>query len=225
MKVPPGVEPELALSLFGVTGLTAYVGMVDVARVGAGDTVLVSGAAGAVGSIAAQIARIKGARVVGIAGGAAKCAWLTDLGLDAAIDYQSEDVAARIAELCPGGIDVYFDNVGGPILDMALASVATGARIVCCGAISGYGRFEERPSIRNHHRLILQRATMSGFLVFDHADRFAAATAELAAWATEGRIVNRVDVVEGLENAPDALRRLFTGQNVGKQLVRLEHAA
>jgi NADPH-dependent curcumin reductase CurA len=225
VKVPPRVAPELALSLFGVTGLTAHIGMIDVARVAEGDTVLVSGAGGAVGSIAAQVAQIKGARAVGIAGGPEKCAWLAELGVHAAIEYKSEDASARIAELCADGIDVYFDNVGGPLLDVALMNLATGARIVCCGAISGYGRFEERPAIHNHHQLILKRATMAGFLIFDHADRFAAATAELATWAAERRIINRVDVVDGLENAPDALRRLFTGQNIGKQLVRLEHAA
>jgi NADPH-dependent curcumin reductase len=173
---------------------------------------------------AAQVAQIKGARVVGIAGGPEKCAWLAELGLDAAIDYKSEDASARIAELCPDGIDVYFDNVGGPLLDVALMNLATGARIVCCGAISGYGGFEERPAIHNHQQLILKRATMAGFLLFDHADRFAAATAELATWAAERRIITRVDIVDGLENAPDALRRLFIGQNIGKQLVRLEPA-
>ena len=221
LKIPPGVDPPTALSLFGVTGLTAYFGLLDVGEPNAGDTVLVSAAAGAVGSIVCQIAKLKGCRVVGIAGGARKCDWLRD-ELDAtAIDYKGEDVPARLGEMCPNGVDVFFDNVGGEMLDAALASLAVGARIVICGAISGYSDFEQRPGIRNHINLIIQRGTMHGFLVFDYLDRAMEAIGELAAWAGEGKIKNQIDVVEGLENAPDALRRLFTGENLGKQLVKI----
>jgi NADPH-dependent curcumin reductase CurA len=184
--------------------------------------VLVSGAAGAVGSLVVQIAKLKGCQVVGIAGGAAKCDWLrSDVGVDEAIDYKGEDVLARIGELCANGVDVFFDNVGGEILDAALDQLALGGRVVLCGAISGYSDFEHRPGIRNLHRLIIQRATMRGFLIFDHMDRVPEAIGELAAWAAAGKIKNQIDVVEGLENAPEGLKRLFTGQNLGKQLIKI----
>jgi NADPH-dependent curcumin reductase len=222
VKIPEGIEPQLALSLFGMTGLTAYFGLLDVGEAKEGDTVLVSGAAGAVGSVVCQIAKVKGCRVVAIAGGERKCAWLRDeLGVDATIDYKGEDVRTCLRERCPDGIDVFFDNVGEEILDAALARIARGARIVICGAVSGYNRLDGRPGIRNYHMLITQRATMSGFLVFDFVDRTMEAITDLATWAGEGKIKNQVDVVEGLENAPDALRRLFTGENLGKQLVKV----
>jgi NADPH-dependent curcumin reductase CurA len=137
------------------------------------------------------------------------------------IDYKGEDVEARVAELCPDGVDVFFDNVGGEILDVVLAQIAIGARIVLCGAISGYNDFEHRPGIKNHYRLMIRRATMRGFLVFDHIDRVQEAITDLAAWASAGKLKNQIDVVDGLENAPEALGRLFTGQNLGKQLVRI----
>jgi NADPH-dependent curcumin reductase CurA len=220
--IPPGVDPPTALSLLGVTGLTAYIGLLDFGRPQPGETVVVSGAAGAVGSIVAQIAKLKGCRVIAIAGGPRKCDWLRDeLGVDHAIDYKADDVAARLAELCPDAIDVYFDNVGGTILDAALDQVAIGARVVACGAVSGYSDFDGRPAIRNHYRLIIRRATMQGFLVFDHPNRVPDAVADLASWAAEGKLKNRIDVLDGLENAPDALRRLFTGENLGKQLVKV----
>jgi NADPH-dependent curcumin reductase CurA len=222
LKLPPGVDVPLAMSLLGVTGLTAYFGLLDVGELKDGDTVLVSGAAGAVGSIVCQIAKIKGCRVVAIAGGERKCAWLRDeLGVDATIDYKGEDVGACLRERCPDGIDVFFDNVGEEILDAALTRLSRNARVVICGAVSGYNRYEERPGIRNYHMLIMQRATMRGFLVFDFLDRVMEAVTDLGTWASEGRIKNQVDVVEGLENAPDALRRLFTGENLGKQLVKI----
>ena len=222
LKIPPGVDIPTALSLFGITGLTAYFGLLDVGKPEPGEVVLVSGAAGAVGSIVCQIAKIKGCQVLGIAGGPAKCEWLKgELGVDEAIDYKAGDVVARIGELCPNGVDVFFDNVGGEALDAALAHLAVGGRIVVCGAISEYTDFERRTGIKNHFRLIIQRGTMRGFLVFDYLDRAQAAVAELAGWAAEGKLRNQVDVVEGLENAPDALRRLFTGENVGKQLVKV----
>ena len=222
LKIPPGVDPPTALSLFGVTGLTAYFGLLDVGEPKAGETVVVSAAAGAVGSIVCQIAKLKGCRVVGIAGGARKCEWVRDeLDADDAIDYKTEDFPTRLGETCPAGINVFFDNVGGEVLDAALANLAVGARIVLCGAVSGYSGFEQRPAIRNHVNLILQRGTMRGFLVFDYLDRAMEAIGELAAWAGEGKIKNQIDVVEGLENAPNALRRLFTGENLGKQLVKI----
>ena len=221
-KLPPGVPIPMTMSVLGVTGLTAYFGVLDVGDVEEGDAVLVSGAAGATGSVAAQIAKIRGARVVGIAGGAEKCGWLTkQLGLDAAIDYRAERVAKRIHELFPKGCDIYFDNVGGEILDAALGALAIGARIVLCGAISSYNSTDLPPGPRNYTNLIVRRARMEGFLVTDYAARFGEAIADLARWTAEGKIKDRVDVVEGLENAPAAFRRLFTGENLGKQLVRL----
>jgi NADPH-dependent curcumin reductase CurA len=222
LKIPPGVDIPLAMSLFGITGLTAYFGLLDVGQAKEGDTVLVSGAAGAVGSIVCQIAKVKGCRVVAIAGGERKCGWLRDeLGVDATIDYKSEDVAACLRERCADGVDVFFDNVGEEILDAALARLARGARVVICGAVSGYNRYADRPGIRNYHMLIMQRATMRGFLVFDFMDRAMDAITDLGTWAAEGKIKNQVDIVEGLENAPDALRRLFTGENLGKQLIKI----
>jgi NADPH-dependent curcumin reductase CurA len=225
-KVPPGVDLATAMSLLGVTGLTAHIGLLEIGQPQSSDTIVVSGAAGSVGSFVVQIAKLKGLRVVAIAGGPAKCDWLTrELGADATIDYKGEDVEARVGELCPDGVDVFFDNVGGEILDAVLEHIAIGARIVLCGAISGYNDFERRPGIRNHYRLIIRRATMRGFLVFDHMDRVPQAIGDLASWAAEGKIRSQVDVVEGLENAPDGLNRLFTGQNLGKQLIKIAEAS
>jgi NADPH-dependent curcumin reductase CurA len=226
MKVPAGVDLPTALSLLGITGLTAYFGLLDVGAPKPGDTVVVSGAAGSTGSFAAQIAKIKGTRVVGIAGGPEKCAWLTgELGLDAAIDYRRESVGRRIGELCPKGVDVYFDNVGGEILDAVLGHIARGARVVLCGAISGYNDFEHFPAIRNYVNLIVRSSSMRGFLLFDYAARFSEAIADLTSWAKAGKLQSRVDVVQGLENAPEGLRRLFTGANLGKQLVKIADPA
>jgi NADPH-dependent curcumin reductase CurA len=222
MKVPPGLPLETALSLFGITGLTAYFGMVDVAEVKAGDTVLVSGAAGSTGSLAAQIARNLGARVIGVAGGPRKKAWLAgELGLDAAIDYKSEDVAARLKALAPAGLHVYFDNVGGAILEAALDNLAIGARIALCGAIAGYDDRSQLRGPANYTNLIIARASMRGFLVLDFLDRAMEAVGRLAQWSQEGKLVNAVDVVEGIERTPQAFRNLFTGGNLGKQLVRI----
>jgi hypothetical protein len=221
-KLPPGVPPTMALSLFGLTGLTAYFGLLDIGKPKEGETVVVSGAAGATGMAAAQIAKIKGCRSIGIAGGASKCSYLTqELGLDAAIDYKSEDVAARLREVCPKGIDVYFDNVGGEILEAALGNLAMRGRIVLCGAISGYNDMRHMRGPRNYLNLLMQRGRMEGFIVTDFAAKFGEAVGQLAAWAKEGRIKDRVDIAEGLESAPAALRRLFTGANVGKQLIKV----
>jgi hypothetical protein len=221
-KLPPGVPIPMCMSVLGITGLTAYFGMLDVGNPKAGENVLVSGAAGATGSIAAQIAKLRGARVVGIAGGPEKCAWLTtELGLDAAIDYRAERVSRRVGELFPKGLDVYFDNVGGEILDAALAHLAIGARVVLCGAISGYNEQGPPAGPRNYSNLIVRRSRMQGFLVSDYAARFSEAIGELARWAGEGKLKDRVDIVDGFEKTPDAFRRLFTGENLGKQLVRI----
>jgi len=221
-KIPPGVPLTSALSLFGLTGLTAYFGLLEVGKLKEGETVVVSGAAGATGSVVGQIAKIKGCRVVGIAGGPEKCAWIKDdLGFDAAIDYRSEDVGKRLSELCPKGIDVYFDNVGGAILDAALARLAMRGRVVLCGAIGDYNATEPPAGPKNYLNLLIQRGRMEGFIVSDFGKRFGEAIGDLARWASEGKLKDRVDVLSGLENAPAALRRLFTGANRGKQLVKV----
>ncbi len=220
--IPDGVPPTWPLGVLGITGLTAYFGMLDLGRPAEGDTVVVSGAAGATGSVAGQIAKIQGARVIGIAGGPTKCAWLTDEAhFDEAIDYKSENLAARLAELCPKGIDVYFDNVGGEILDAALACIAQNARVVLCGGISGYNEKEPPPGPRNLMNLVIQRARMEGFIVLDYLARFGEGIAALASWVGDGRIAHREDIQEGLENAPRTLLRLFHGDNVGKQLLKV----
>ncbi len=220
-RVPPRVPPELALSVFGLTGVTAYFGVTDIGKVQSGETFVVSSAAGAVGSIAGQIAKIRGARVVGIAGGPAKCDWLRkEAGFDDAIDYRAEKVGQRLAETCPQGIDVYFDNVGGEILDEALARMNLRARIVMCGAISDYASWAFRP-LRNYALLIQKRGRMEGFIVTDYAARFAEAVPVLAGWYAEGRLKQKLDIAVGLENAPNTLARLFKGENFGKQLLKV----
>jgi NADPH-dependent curcumin reductase len=221
-KLPAGVPIPLCMSVLGLTGLTAYYGMLEVGGVREGQNVLVSGAAGATGSIAAQIAKLKGARVVGIAGGPRKCAFLTgELGLDGAIDYRAGDLRASLKALFPKGVDVFFDNVGGEALDTVLLHLAPRARVVMCGAISVYNDFEHTPPLRNHNRLMVVRGRMEGILVTDYAAQFPAAAAQLGQWVAQGRLKNQVDIVDGLEQAPAALQRLFTGANLGKQLVRL----
>jgi hypothetical protein len=222
MKLPPGVPIPLAMSALGMTGITAYFGLLEIGRPKAGETVVVSGAAGATGSIAAQIARIKGCRTVGIAGGKEKCDWLVkEAKVDAAIDYKSEDVGKRLTELCPKGIDVFFDNVGGEQLDFALARLAMRGRVVLCGGISQYNDDKPPPGPKNYLNLITRRGRMEGFIVLDYLPRAMEAATELAGWVMSGQMVDRVDVQEGLENAPATLRRLFTGQNVGKQLLKI----
>lgn len=221
-KLPPGVAPTMALSILGLTGLTAYFGLLEVGRPKETETVVVSGAAGATGMVVGQIAKIKGCRAVGIAGGPDKCAFLTnELGYDAAIDYKSEDVVKRLREVCPKGIDVYFDNVGGDILEAGLSNLAMRGRVVLCGAISGYNDMRNTRGPRNYMNLLLQRGRMEGFIVTDYAAKFGEAVREIASWAAAGRIKDRVDVAEGLENAPAALRRLFTGANIGKQVIKV----
>jgi len=221
--LPPGLPPTTALSLFGITGMTAYFGMLDVGGMKEGDVVVVSAAAGATGSTAGQIARIKGAsKVIGIAGGPEKCAYLTDkLGFDAAIDYKAGDVATRVREEAPDGIDIYFDNVGGEILEACLAQLALKARVVLCGAISGYNDRAGARGPANYTMLIIRRARMEGFLILDYLDRFPQAQQEMAGWLSEGRIASAEHVVEGLERAPEALNLLFTGGNTGKVIVKV----
>jgi NADPH-dependent curcumin reductase CurA len=221
-KLPPGLPLELSLGVLGMTGITAYFGLLEVGRPKAGDTVLVSGAAGATGSVVGQIARIKGCRAIGLAGGKDKCDWLVkEAKFDAAIDYKSEDVAARLKELCPKGVDIYFDNVGGDTLDIALAQLAMGGRIVLCGAIATYNDAELRPGPKHYLNLLLKRGLMEGFLVLDYVPRALEAVMQLWTWVREGQLAHREDVAEGLDSAPRALMRLFTGDNQGKQLVRI----
>jgi NADPH-dependent curcumin reductase CurA len=222
MVLPKGVPLTAALSVLGITGMTAYFGLLDIGQPKAGETVVVSGAAGATGSVVGQIAKIKGCHVVGIAGSADKCKWITDdLGFDACINYKTENVGARLKQTCPKGIDVYFDNVGGAILDAVLAQIRQRARIVLCGAISMYNSTELPPGPANYVSLIIQRARMEGFIITDFLPRFAEAFMQISQWIGEGKIKYAVDVVQGLENATTAINRLFTGANTGKLLVQI----
>ena len=225
-KVPEGVPPELMLSALGGTGLTAYFGMLDVGRPKAGDVVVVSGAAGATGSVAGQIARIKGAsKVVGIAGGERKCKWLVDeLGFDAAIDYKAEDVGQRLGEECPEGINLFFDNVGGDILDQALLNMAMNGTIVLCGGISSYNSEELPPGPKNYMQLVIRRCRMEGFILIDYFDRAGEALADLTSWIQDGSLKHAEDIQEGFENTPKTFLRLFNGDNLGKQLLKIADA-
>jgi NADPH-dependent curcumin reductase CurA len=221
--LPHGVSPGIAIGILGVTGMTAYFGVTDVGQIKDGDVVVVSGAAGATGSAAGQIARIKGAqKVVGIAGGAEKCAYIVDeLGFDEAIDYKNENVAARLRQACPNGIDLYFDNVGGSILNDCLANIAMRGRVVLCGAISSYNSDGPPPGPSNYLTLLVNRGRMEGFIILDYLDRFPAAQTEMAGWLAEGKIKSSEHIVEGLEKAPEALNLLFSGGNTGKVIVAL----
>jgi hypothetical protein len=210
------------LGPLGGTGLTAYFGLFRVGRPVPGDTVLVSGAAGATGSIVGQLAKLSGARVVGIAGGPQKCDWLVhELGFDAAIDYKNEPVKAGIRAACPGGVNVFFDNVGGSILNDALACIALNARVVICGGISRYEQAVLPPGPANYFNLVFQRATMSGFLVTDYISEFAAAKSRLAQWIKNGDLVFKEDVQSGFDQIPGTLKRVFDGDNFGKQLLQI----
>jgi NADPH-dependent curcumin reductase CurA len=221
-KVPAGVNLQEAVSVLGITGLTAYFGM-ELANIKASDKVVVSGAAGATGSVAAQIARIKGAEVLGIAGSQEKCMWLREKArLDATANYKTDNLAEAIAKFAPKGIDAFFDNVGGDALEAVLENLAIGARVVICGAISQYtSQAPSGPS--NYLNLVMQRATMQGFLVTDFIPRFAAGAMELGGWIRAGELAYAVDVVSGIENAPTAFAGLFTGRNLGKLLVSVQH--
>ena len=220
--LPPGIPLLDAMSVYGATGMTAYFGLLDVGRAQEGETVVVSGAAGATGSIAGQIAKLTGCRVVGIAGTDEKCAWVTNkLGFDACINYRTEDVAARLRATCPDGVDVFFDNVGGEILQAVLDRISLRARVVLCGAISMYNVPEPPPGPSNYVQLIIKRARMEGFLLLDYVARFPEAQLQMASWVVDGKIQHAEDVVAGLENAPVALNRLFSGANTGKVIVRV----
>jgi NADPH-dependent curcumin reductase CurA len=210
------------LSALGMPGLTAYFGLLDVCSPKAGETVVVSGAAGAVGSIVGQIAKIEDCRAVGIAGGPEKCAFLVDeLGFDAAIDYKNENVGKALREHCPDGIDVFFDNVGGEILDAALARLVFGARVAICGAISQYNNTAPVAGPSNYLSLLVNSATMTGFVVFNYVKRFPEALAELGAWVADGRLTSREDIVEGIDTFPETLLMLFSGQNTGKLMLKV----
>jgi NADPH-dependent curcumin reductase len=223
-KVDTSLAPApVHLGALGMTGLTAYFGLLDVGRPEPGQTVVVSGAAGAVGSVVGQIARIKGCRAVGIAGGPEKCAWLVEeLGFDAAIDYKRGELRAELRRHAPDGVDVYFDNVGGETLDEVLRRIARGARVVICGAISQYNAEQPPRGPANYMQLLVQRASMTGFLVFDFAGRYAEAVAQLAQWLRGGELQSREDVVRGgLEQFPEVFLRLFRGENTGKLILQL----
>lgn len=221
--LPPGTDPLLSLGALGATGMTAYFGMMDVGQVKEGDTVLVSGAAGATGSVAGQIARIRGAaKVVGIAGGQRKCDWLVkEAGFDAAIDYKGEDVGARMREESPDGYSLFFDNVGGEILDAALLNMAQNGRIVLCGGISQYNDEELPPGPRNYMQLVIRRCTMQGFILIDHLAQAGQALRDLSNWIEDGKLVQAVDVQQGFDNAPQTFLRLFSGANLGKQVLQI----
>ncbi|RZL94511.1 MAG: NADP-dependent oxidoreductase [Variovorax sp.] len=214
------------LNVLGMPGMTGYFGLMDIGQPKAGETVVVSGAAGAVGQTVGQLARLKGCRVVGIAGGEAKCKWVVDeLGFDACIDYKAGDGAVRagLKEHCPKGVDIYFDNVGGEILDQVLAKLARKARIIICGAISQYNNANSMPGAgpRNYLSLLVNRARMEGMVVFDYADRYPVAIAELAGYLKDGRMKSKEDVVKGLDTFPESLNKLFAGGNFGKLVLEV----
>jgi NADPH-dependent curcumin reductase CurA len=222
-KIDPKLAPlPVYLNILGMTGMTAYFGLLDVGEPTEGETVVVSGAAGAVGATVGQIAKIKGCRVVGIAGGAEKCRFLVEeLGFDAAVDYKAGDIRKPLKEACPNGIDVYFDNVGGEILDTCLALINLRARIVICGAISQYNNTTAIKGPANYLSLLVNRARMQGMVVFDYADRFGVAAREMAGWMAAGKLKGREDIVDGLETFPQTLLKLFSGENFGKLVLKV----
>jgi len=210
------------IGTLGMPGMTAYFGILEVGKIKKGDTVLISGAAGAVGGIAGQIAKIKGCRVIGIAGGAEKCKHLVeDLGFDGAIDYKNENIYAGIKEHCPKGIDVYFDNVGGEILDAALARLRMHARIVICGAISQYNNTGAINGPKNYLSLLVNRATMQGMVVMDYAPKYKEAAQNMGMWMMQGKLKSREDIYEGIENFYETFQRLFTGEKKGKLVLKV----
>lgn len=222
-KIPNDETPLLAyMGLLGAIGCTAYFGLLDIGQPKPGETVVVTAAAGAVGSVVGQIAKIKGCHVVGIAGGPEKCAWIKDeLGFDAAIDYRAEDVPAALAAACPDGIDVVFENVGGDLLDASLTLINLNARIALCGLIAQYNAAGPVPGPTMFHNILMKRARVEGFIILDYMARFPEALKELRGWLAEDRLRYRVDVVDGLENAPSALGKLFVGANKGKLVVKV----
>ncbi len=223
-KVNQRIVPvSTALGVLGMTGFTSYFGLLDIGKPEPGETVLVSGAAGGVGSSVGQLAKIHGCPVVGIAGSAEKCRWLVErMGYDAAIDYKADDVGERLGVLCAKGIDVFFDNVGGPILDAALARINEYARVVSCGGISQYIAGTKEPyALKNAYRIGRVNALLQGFFIYDYEARFSEAEAAMAGWVKDGRLTYQEDVLDGFERLPEALIRLYQGKNRGKQLVRV----
>ncbi|MDT0621053.1 NADP-dependent oxidoreductase [Croceitalea vernalis] len=221
------VDPKMAplptyIGTLGMPGMTAYFGITEVGKIKEGDTVLVSGAAGAVGSVVGQVAKIKGCKVVGIAGGPEKCTYVVDeLGFDACIDYKNENVASRFKEECTKGIDVYFDNVGGEILDIALSRLKMHARIVICGAISQYNNKTAIKGPSNYLALLVSRATMQGMVVFDYANRYKEGAMQLGQWMAQGKLKTREDIYEGIQNFPETFQRLFSGDKMGKLVLKV----
>ena len=210
------------LNALGMPGMTAYFGLLDVGLPKAGETVVVSGAAGAVGQTVGQVAKLKGCRVVGIAGGPEKCAWVVkEMGFDACIDYKSGSVRDGLKEHCPKGVDVYFDNVGGDILDTVLTRINRGARIVICGAISQYNNTTPVKGPANYLSLLVNRARMEGIVVFDYAERYPVAIKDIATWMKEGKFQSREDIIEGIDQFPAALLKLFSGENFGKLILKV----
>ena len=222
-KIDPRLgTPAQWLNALGMPGMTAYFGLLDVGQPKEGDTVVVSGAAGAVGQTVGQIARIKGCRVVGVAGGKAKCDFVVnDLKFDACIDYKAGKVKEGLRQHCPNGVDVYFDNVGGDILEVVLTHINRGARIVICGAISQYNNTTPVKGPSTYMMLLVARARMQGMVVFDYADRYGEAIKQIAQWIKEGKLISREDIVDGIETFPATLNKLFSGGNFGKLVLRV----
>jgi NADPH-dependent curcumin reductase CurA len=218
----PGLPLTAFMGPLGVTGMTAYFGLMDIGKPRAGDTLVVSAAAGAVGSMVGQIGKIHGCRVVGLAGSEDKCRWLTEVaGFDAAINYRKEDVGAALDRHCPDGIDINFENVGGAIMDEVIARLNDFSRMPLCGLISSYNDTEPTPGPYNFENLLMRRTLLKGFIILDYLDRFPEGMEAMAGWLMAGKIRFETDVVEGLENAPASLERLFSGKNLGKLVVRV----
>ena len=223
-KIDPNLAPlPYYLGVLGMPGMTGYFGLLKTGKPKVGETVVVSGAAGAVGSLVGQIAKIKGCRVVGIAGGPEKCQFLTDeLGVDAAVDYKNENVKKGLKQACPEGVDVYFDNVGGEILDDVLTQINVHARIVICGAISQYNNTEAVKGPANYLSLLVNRARMEGIVVFDNVKEYPVAMKDIAGWIQAGDIIVKNHIVEGIETFPETLMMLFNGENFGKLILKVE---
>lgn len=218
----PDIDLTAYMSVLGVTGLTAYFGLLDICTPQPGETIVISAAAGAVGSVAGQIARLKGCKVIGIAGGPDKCAWLMDeLGFDGVIDYKSEDVGAALDRLCPDGVDMNFENVGGAIMEAVFNRLRPHGRMALCGMISAYNREGPISGPADFGRILMNRLTVRGFIVIDYLSRTQEAVSNLTTWTREGRIKWKDHVIDGLEHAPTALERLFTGQHDGKLMIRI----
>jgi len=222
-KVDPNLAPlPTYTSSLGMTGMTAYFGILEVGELQEGDNVLVSGAAGAVGSVVGQIAKIKNCKVIGIAGGADKCKYLiNELGFDGAIDYKNDDIKLKLKEFFPKGIDVYFDNVGGEILDLALGRLALHARIVICGAISQYNNTEAVIGPSNYLSLLVNRASMKGMVVFDYAKDYGKASMQMGQWMKEGKLKSKEDIYPGIENFYETFLKLFSGEKLGKLVLKV----